>query len=245
MPTWQGVGVRFSLGCAGLSVRMGEAGAAPGVRERWVSASPAPCRCLLPCHLSCRLHQVGDRPAPGGLHGGRWLFGGQEQVCPWPQHGAGETLGMLPSWLPAGGAGCLAGHALPLPTQAACLSLQEEEEEDIDNLVEIHRQRVARGSMRSGTSLVSPRGMAVPCSAGRNDGEGHGWLVGWEGGRAGSSWGAGARAWGMGASPLEGNQNVETQLSSREPACGWEALGSHPQPRRGERGAVRRRRGEA
>ncbi|NXK34141.1 SYTL4 protein, partial [Piprites chloris] len=28
----------------------------------------------------------------------------------------------------------------------------EEEEEDIDNLVEIHRQRVARGSMRSGTS---------------------------------------------------------------------------------------------
>ncbi|NXD91988.1 SYTL4 protein, partial [Chaetorhynchus papuensis] len=29
----------------------------------------------------------------------------------------------------------------------------EEEEEDIDNLVEIHRQRVARGSMRSGTSL--------------------------------------------------------------------------------------------
>ncbi|XP_035754472.1 synaptotagmin-like protein 4, partial [Egretta garzetta] len=52
----------------------------------------------------------------------------------------------------AGGAGCLAGRALPLPTQAACLSLQEEEEEDIDNLVEIHRQRVARGSMRSGTS---------------------------------------------------------------------------------------------
>ncbi|NXD04456.1 SYTL4 protein, partial [Certhia familiaris] len=31
----------------------------------------------------------------------------------------------------------------------------EEEEEDIDNLVEIHRQRVARGSMRSGTSSVS------------------------------------------------------------------------------------------
>ncbi|NXO32039.1 SYTL4 protein, partial [Cisticola juncidis] len=29
----------------------------------------------------------------------------------------------------------------------------EEEEEDIDNLVEIHRQRVARGSMHSGTSL--------------------------------------------------------------------------------------------
>lgn len=36
------------------------------------------------------------------------------------------------------------------------LSLQDEEEEDIDNLVEIHRQRVARGSMRSGTSSVSP-----------------------------------------------------------------------------------------
>ncbi|NXQ63579.1 SYTL4 protein, partial [Anthoscopus minutus] len=30
--------------------------------------------------------------------------------------------------------------------------LEEEEEEDIDNLVEIHQQRVARGSMRSGTS---------------------------------------------------------------------------------------------
>lgn len=53
------------------------------------------------------------------------------------------------------------------------LSLQEEEEEDIDNLVEIHRQRVARSSMRSGTSSVSPRGVAVLCSAaGRNDGEG-------------------------------------------------------------------------
>lgn len=107
---------------------------------------------------------------------------------------------MLLSWLPAGGAGCLAGRALPLPTQAACLSLQEEEEEDIDNLVEIHRQRVARGSMRSGTSSVSPHGTAVPCSTGRNDGEGHGWLVGWEGSRAGSSWDAGARAWGVGAS---------------------------------------------
>ncbi|KAM7094414.1 synaptotagmin-like protein 4 isoform 3-T4 [Ciconia maguari] len=32
------------------------------------------------------------------------------------------------------------------------MELEEEEEEDIDNLVEIHRQRVARGSMRSGTS---------------------------------------------------------------------------------------------
>ncbi|KAI1234924.1 hypothetical protein IHE44_0003311 [Lamprotornis superbus] len=38
------------------------------------------------------------------------------------------------------------------PHRSLCLSLQEEEEEDIDNLVEIHRQRVARGSMRSGTS---------------------------------------------------------------------------------------------
>ncbi|NXU70667.1 SYTL4 protein, partial [Oreotrochilus melanogaster] len=32
------------------------------------------------------------------------------------------------------------------------LNMELEEEEDIDNLVEIHRQRVARGSMRSGTS---------------------------------------------------------------------------------------------
>lgn len=47
------------------------------------------------------------------------------------------------------------------------LSMQEEEEEDIDNLVEIHRQRVARGSMRSGTSSVSPCGMATSI-AGRN-----------------------------------------------------------------------------
>lgn len=57
------------------------------------------------------------------------------------------------------------------PRRSLCLSLQEEEEEDIDNLVEIHRQRVARGSMRSGTSSVSSC-VAVLCStAGKRDGE--------------------------------------------------------------------------
>lgn len=64
------------------------------------------------------------------------------------------------------------------------LPLQEEEEEDIDNLVEIHRQRVARGSVRSGTSSVRPLGLAVPCST-----AGTGWRkavpAGWVGGRQG------------------------------------------------------------
>lgn len=76
------------------------------------------------------------------------------------------------------------------------LSLQEEEEEDIDNLVEIHRQRVARGSMRSGTSSVSS--VAWLCSAplqgevmekGRADGLG-----------GSSSWREGVRALCVGAS---------------------------------------------
>lgn len=57
------------------------------------------------------------------------------------------------------------GVRLAVPTHSPhrswCLSLQEEEEEDIDNLVEIHRQRVARGSMRSGTSSVSSQGSAL------------------------------------------------------------------------------------
>lgn len=81
------------------------------------------------------------------------------------------------------------------------LPLQEEEEEDIDNLVEIHRQRVARGSVRSGTSSVRPLGLAVPCStAGTGDGERQCQRVGWEGGRAGSSWSEGIRALCVGAS---------------------------------------------
>lgn len=58
------------------------------------------------------------------------------------------------------------------PHRSWSLSLQEEEEEDIDNLVEIHRQRVARGSMRSGTSSVSSWDVPGLCSAaGRSDGE--------------------------------------------------------------------------
>lgn len=52
--------------------------------------------------------------------------------------------------------------SLLLPMQTVSLSLQDEEEEDIDNLVEIHRQRVARGSMRSGTSSVSPVAWLCP-----------------------------------------------------------------------------------
>lgn len=122
VPTWQRIGGRFSLGSGRFSVRMGEAGAAPCLREQQGSASPAPCRCLLPHHFSCRLHQVGDRSAPRRLRGGRRLFGGQEQVSPWPQHRAGETLGVPRSWLPSGGAGCRASRALLLPTQAACLA---------------------------------------------------------------------------------------------------------------------------
>lgn len=35
------------------------------------------------------------------------------------------------------------------------LSFQEEEEEDIDHLVKLHRQKLARSSMRSGSSMVS------------------------------------------------------------------------------------------
>lgn len=32
---------------------------------------------------------------------------------------------------------------------------EEEEEEDIDHLVKLHRQKLARSSMRSGSSMVS------------------------------------------------------------------------------------------
>lgn len=110
----------------GFQLEMGETGTAPCWREQQGSASPAACHCLLPHHLSNRLHQVGDRPAPGGLWGGRRLFRGQEQVGPWPQHGAGETLGVplgVPrSRLPGGGTGCLASRAPLLPTRVACLS---------------------------------------------------------------------------------------------------------------------------
>lgn len=88
---WEG-GNHSSLGCGGPSAWMGEAGAAPCLREKQGSANPAPCHCLLPLLLLCRLYQVGDRPAPGGLRGGWQLFGGQEQVGPWPQHRASETL---------------------------------------------------------------------------------------------------------------------------------------------------------
>lgn len=35
---------------------------------------------------------------------------------------------------------------------------EEEEEEDIDHLVKLHRQKLARSSMRSGSSMVSSIG---------------------------------------------------------------------------------------
>lgn len=100
----------------------------------------------------------------------------------------------------------MSGWLLPTPT--ASLSLQEEEEEDIDNLVEIHRQRVARGSMRSGTSSVSSRcgekwwRKAVPkarvgARQGRQLLEGR------------------VRALCVRASSPQGNPNAEAQLSSR------------------------------
>lgn len=125
------------------------------------------------------------------------------------------------------GAGCKVAVPWCSPhRQLMSLFLQEEEEEDIDNLVEIHRQRVARGSMRSGTSSVGPCSVAVLCSAmGRHGGEGQCRQVEWA---APGAWG---QEFGVRGLPrLAKNRNVETQLSSRE-------LGSHLQPWGHERGA--------
>ncbi|XP_062998088.1 synaptotagmin-like protein 4 isoform X2 [Elgaria multicarinata webbii] len=51
---------------------------------------------------------------------------------------------------PVGGSGPLGDRSKSVP--GLNVEMEEEEEEDIDNLVEIHRRRAARGSMRSGAS---------------------------------------------------------------------------------------------
>lgn len=48
---------------------------------------------------------------------------------------------------------------------------EEEEEEDIDHLVKLHRQKLARSSMRSGSSMVSSISSVVwTCWYTRKDG---------------------------------------------------------------------------
>lgn len=118
-------------------------------------------------------------------------------------------------------------------TGGLSLSLQEEEEEDIDNLVEIHRQRVARGSMRSGTSSVSPGAWPALICSGRRDGERQCQRLGWEGHRAGSSWREGVRVLCGGAS------SPRRESKCRDSALFQAAVCGHPQPR-GDRGLCTR-----
>lgn len=143
------------------------------MREQQGSACPALCHCLLltTSHADYTKSVIDLRP--GDLVGEGGSLGDRSKSVPGlntEMVRPSECLEMAASWR-----SWVSGWLCPTAphTGGLSISLQEEEEEDIDNLVEIHRQRVARGSMRSGTSSVSPRTMAVPCSTtGRSGGEG-------------------------------------------------------------------------